>query len=205
MMRKIERERKGSFCPGQDLVIAGYAGCAGARLVALKKEDELLSRFSKEFVRGMKEPDTWEIGEASHPWADYGAAEWEEAGEGGIYTALWVLSGAYGTGFELDLYRVPVKQAALEVCEQYDLNPYRLYSQNCMVFSAENGEHLAEVLRGHGIRASVAGRVKKGVGREVYYGEVRGFMERPREDELTRVLGPEWKRMLKDPEGGYDR
>ncbi len=188
MMRRVERESRGALRPGQDLVIAGYAGGEGARQAALAKEDQLFSRFSEAYVRQMQKPDPYEIHDSSHPWAELGASEWEEAGEGGIYTALWTISGAYMLGFEIDLYRVPVRQDAIEVCEQFDLNPYRLYSKNCMVLAADHGGRLAERLHRQGIPASVIGQVQEGVSRQVCYGQVRGFMERPRQDEIYKVL-----------------
>ena len=40
-----------------------------------------------------------------------------------------------------------------------------------------------------GIPAAVIGTVSEGIGREICYGPVRGFLERPREDELYRI----WK------------
>ena len=46
MMRKIERENTGLLHPGQDLVVAGYAGLAGTlKLVETKKEETLEIRF----------------------------------------------------------------------------------------------------------------------------------------------------------------
>ena len=40
-MRRIERESRGEMRPGQDLVVAGYAGLAGTRKIIEKKEEEL--------------------------------------------------------------------------------------------------------------------------------------------------------------------
>ncbi len=120
-------------------------------------------------------------------WEALGATEWEEAGEGGIYTALWNLSGAYGTGFSVDLRKVPVKQGTIEVCERFGLNPYRLLSDGCVVLVSDNGGGLVRCLEAEGTAAAVVGEVRAGIAREITYGDVRGFMERPREDELRRL------------------
>ena len=186
-MRLIEREPKGSLRPGQDLVMAGYAGREGSRRIAEVKKDELQRWFSKEYVELMGQGSTINIDNSSLPWQEYGATEWECAGEGGIFTALWNLSGAYRRGFQVDLYRIPVRQDTIEVCERYELNPYRLYSKNCVIAAADNGYHLAERLIREGIPAAVIGVVSRGIGREIHYGQVRGFLERPREDELVSV------------------
>lgn len=188
-MRKIDRERKGNLREGQDLVIAGYAGLEGSRRIAKERESELLTWFCPEYVERMKQGLSVAIEEDSIPWREYQASEWEPVGEGGIFTALWNLSGAYQKGFEVDLHRILVRQETIEVCERYGLNPYRLYSKNCMLVAAEHGFHLAERLSEAGIPAAVIGRVTPGIQREICYGEVRGFLERPREDEITKLAG----------------
>jgi len=187
MMRFIERESKGTLKPGQDLVMAGYAGREGSRRIAAAREKELLGWFSKDYVEQMQQEDEFQIDDTRVPWKAYGASEWETVGKGGIFTALWNLSGAYQTGFEVDLHKIPVRQETIEVCEQYDLNPYRLLSFNCVLAAADHGGRLAERLCQEGIPAAVIGRVKTGIKRVIYYGNVRGFLERPREDELCRA------------------
>ena len=187
-MRLIERESKGILKPGQDLVMAGYAGREGSRRIAIAREEELNSWFSRDYIEQMKQNDNFEIDDTVIPWQDYGASEWETVGEGGIFTALWNLSGAYQTGFEVDLYQIPVRQETIELCERYDLNPYRLLSSNCVLAAADHGGHLIEALSKKGIPAFVIGRVKQGIKREIYYGQVRGFLERPREDQIYRIL-----------------
>lgn len=190
-MRRIEREPRGIMTPGEDLVAAGFAGREGARQIARARERELLGWFSRDYVRQIQEEDSFTIDYQSVPWKEYGASEWEEAGEGGILTALWNLSGAYILGFEVDLHQIPVKQETIEVCERYDVNPYRLYSRNCVVAAAENGGRLVKRLHEAGIPASVIGVVRADIKREICYGQVRGFLERPREDELYRICGAE--------------
>ena len=178
--------------PGQDLVVAGYAGLAGSCRIAVERAGELGQWFPASYIDELQKSDSVmaRLCEMRVPtarqsyWAALGASEWEEAGEGGIYTALWNLSGAYMLGFTVDLRKIPVKQGTIEICERYGLNPYRLLSNGCMVLAADNGGRLADRLAAEGAAAAVIGYVCEGVTREVTYGEVRGFMERPREDEL---------------------
>lgn len=190
MMRLIEREPRGegSLHGGQDLVIAGYAGWEGSKRIAKEKEAELFAWFSREYVEKMQQETPVKIDHVSIPWQEYGAWEWEEVGEGGIFTALWNLSGAYRTGFEVNLHSILVRQETIEVCERYDLNPYRLYSGDCMLVAADNGLHLVQKLETMGAAAAVIGQVKPGIKREIFYGQVRGFLERPREDEIYKIV-----------------
>ena len=174
MTGTVQRELKGTMKPGQDLVIAGYAGREGGRRISIFREKELRSRFSRDYIELMQQSDETPIDGSCIPWRVYGATEWEEVSEGGIFTALWNLSGAYRVGFIVDLYRIPVRQETIEVCEQYDVNPYRW--------------RLCERLAESGVKAAVIGRVNPGIKREVCYGRVRGFMERPREDEIRKII-----------------
>lgn len=188
-MRRIERESRGFVRPGQDLVAAGCAGLEGTRRIAIAGHAGLSRWFSAGFIEDMKREQEPVIGSGSHDWAAMGATEWEEAGEGGIYTALWNISGAYMLGFAIDLTLIPIKQATIEICERLDLNPYRLFS-NCMILVTDHGERMVRALKNNGIPAGVIGEVHSGISREVVYGQVRGFMERPREDELYRIIIP---------------
>lgn len=215
-MKRIERESLGFIKPGQDLVVAGYAGLAGTALIVQEKKEELYQWFSRDYVNQMLELsflkqemkllvneqgdlDFWKNMEntecefsrlAANPdfWPPLGVTECESSGEGGILKTLWDLSGAYMTGIRFSLHRIPVKQETIEICERYGLNPYRLFSSGCLLFAAGNGADLVEALDGRGIFASVVGKVTTGIKRVVEYGEVSGFLERPVTDEIYKVL-----------------
>ena len=187
MMRKIERENTGLLHAGQDLVVAGYAGLAGTVKLAEAAKEELSRWFSDEYME--------EIADAAplcpvspEFWRSCGAAEWEPAGEGGILTAIWNLTGAYETGVEFYLRQIPIRQETVEVCERLELNPYRLYSQGCVLLTADNGGQLVRALAAKNIPAQVMGRVNKGIAREMIVQEGRGFLERPQPDEITKVI-----------------
>lgn len=187
MMRKIERENTGLLQAGQDLVVAGYAGLAGTVKLAEAAKEELSRWFSDEYME--------EIADAAplcpvspEFWRSCGAAEWEPAGEGGILTAIWNLTGAYETGVEFYLRQIPMRQETVEVCERLELNPYRLYSRGCVLLTADNGVQLVRILAEKHIPAQVIGRVNKGIAREMIVQEGRGFLERPQPDEITKVI-----------------
>ena len=188
MMRKIERENTGLLHAGQDLVVAGYAGLAGTVKLAEAKEEELSRWFSKEYMEEIAGCSRYLLREEKGFWSDCGAAEWEPAGEGGILTAIWNLTGAYETGVEFYLRQIPIRQETVEVCERLELNPYRLYSRGCVLLTADNGGQLVRILAENHIPARVIGRVNKGIAREMIVQEGRGFLERPQPDEITKVI-----------------
>lgn len=187
MKGRVTRERLGTVKPGQDLVVAGYIARKGAKLTAEIKRQELSLWFSRDYLEKIISYEELELSGNLELWKEFGATECEPVAEGGIWTALWNLSGAYDVGIEFTLQQVPVKQETIEVCERYDLNPFRLLSDNCVVLTADNGHRMAEVLAAKGVPAAVIGHINPGCKREVYNGEVRGFMERPGKDEIYKI------------------
>lgn len=187
-MRRIERENTGKLRPGQDLVIAGYAGLAGTVEIAKKNKEELCQWFSKDYVNGIMEMDFMVLPGDLEPWKKFGATEWEPSGKGGILKALWDLSGAYMTGIRFSLRKIPIKQETIEICERYDLNPYRLFSTGCLIFTADNGGDLVNAFGKQGMEAAVIGKVTDGIKRIIDHGETIGFLDRPTEDEIYKIL-----------------
>lgn len=188
-MRKIERENSGRMKAGQDLVVAGYAGMAGTLEILKARRQELLRWFSAEYLDMTETEEVPEERNHLSFWEPFGATECEPAGEGGILTAIWNLSGAYETGVEFLLREIPIRQVTIEICERYELNPYRLYSNGCYLLAAENGGQLVRHLAKQQISAAVIGKVNRGIAREMITDGGSGFLERPQKDELTKVSG----------------
>ena len=120
--------------------------------------------------------------------ASAGATAWEYIEEGGILAALWNLSGAYGQGITFSLLKFPVRQEIIEVCELLDLNPYRLWSGECVLMAADHGEDLVANLAADGIRAKVIGKVEKGIARKMTGVGGTGYLERPQPDEIYKLV-----------------
>ncbi len=192
MIRPTNREKLGQMEAGQDLVAAGYIGEIGAAAIARFRREELLQWFSEEYYKKFDiKTDThqqlsWEMAKS------LGATEFEMMGEGGIFTALWTLSATYHKGIVIDLRAIPVRQSTIELCERYELTPYRLWSGNCAVMVSNNGWHLAKRLQELGIEAAVIGQAAAGAAKEIRYGGETGCMERPRADEIYRII-PDFK------------
>lgn len=189
MMRKIEREPNGlgKFVPGQDLVVAGAIAKKGARAAVEKNRELLETRFSGLFMRNLEAALNEKLNLTPERMASAGATEWENIEEGGILAALWNLSGAYGRGITFSLLNFPVRQEIIEVCELLDLNPYRLWSGECILMAADHGEDLVADLAVDGIRAKVIGKVEKGIARKMTGVGGTGYLERPQPDEIYKL------------------
>lgn len=187
----LEDERKGLMKPGQDLVVAGLIGRPGTRALAKGCREELSRWFSQSYIKGITESRETEVSRHLNDFRELGAAAFEPAGQGGILKAIWDLTGACGVGAVFWLRRIPVGQDTIEVCERCGANPYRLWCGSCLVMAAENGGRIVETCESLGIPAAVIGQVTGGIAREMRHGEETGYLERPREDELIRILGQE--------------
>lgn len=188
MTRKVERENTGTMRPGQDLVVAGFAGLAGTVILTREKRASLERWFSGEYLDMIMSHESMAHSRNLEYWKPFGVTESEPTGEGGILTALWNLSGAFETGIVFSLRQIPVKQETIEVCERLELNPYRLYSKGCCLLVADNGGHTVEALAQEGIFAQVIGRVNCGIAREILSAEGHGYLERPQPDEMKKVV-----------------
>lgn len=179
---------------GQDLVAAGFAGLSGTRMILNSRNQDLRHRFSEEYLEtlAMCGGECGRIRKEEFRtlkyWKSFGAAEFEPAGEGGILTALWNLSGAYRLGVEFSLKKIPIMQGTIEICEFFGLNPYRLHSDGCWVLVSENGGRTVARLEEKGIRGAVIGSVTGGIARVITDVGERSFLNRPQPDELEKVM-----------------
>ena len=197
MMRRIERENTGNLRAGQDLVVAGNPGLAGAAVIAERFHSHLKTWFSGEYLEELEAAGQKAEGALEPVLAELASeiTEAEPIGEGCVLKAIWNLTGA-----RFALRQIPVTQATVEICERFELNPYRLYSSSCALLASENGGRLAEKLKARGIEAAVIGAVRKGIAREMIVQEGQGFLERPQPDELLKAVPDYPVRKEADPE-----
>lgn len=191
-MAESQREnQEGRMEPGEDLVVIGSIGQTGTRILAEAGRKKLSQWFSESYLQEVMEYQENDVQKVFSSLPGWGVTALEPAGEGGIFKAVWDLSGRYRTGVVFRLCRIPILQGTIEICERWGCNPYRLYCGNCLVAAAYNGGQAAERCNEAGITAAVIGQVMPGIAREILHGEETGYLERPTEDELYRVLGRE--------------
>lgn len=77
--------------------------------------------------------------------------------EGGVFHALWTLAEQAGTGLEVSLKKIPIRQETVEICNELDVNPYELSGNGSLLFVTDQGEMLAEQLQQQKIPAAVIG------------------------------------------------
>jgi hydrogenase maturation factor len=179
----------GNAKPDQDIVMTKYAAMEGTALISKKKEDELKERYSSDFIQSAKKLiDDISIVKEAKIARTFGASAMHDVRKGGIYGALWELTSAAEIGMEVCLEEVPVRQETVEVCEFYDLNPYKLISGGSLLIVTKNGHELVRKLKGVGIPAAVIGKTTKEQSKKIVREGEAGFLEPPKSDEIYQCI-----------------
>ena len=174
--------------PGDDIVITKWIGLEGTSILAKEHEERLLTRLPRTLVDEAKAFDRYlsvvpEAGIASA----CGIHAMHDVTEGGIFGALWELAEASGTGLDIDLKRIPIRQETIEICEFFGLNPYGLIASGSMLIATVDGTTLVQRLGEAGIEAAVVGKAVKGNDRIIRNGDEVRYLTPPETDEIYRV------------------
>ncbi len=100
----------------------------------------------------------------------------KEAGEKGVYGALWEMGEELKTGFFVGMKDIPIKQETIEIADLLDLDPYRMDSGGTFLFLTDRGYELVHRLKEEGINASQIGSITEDNDRVILNGERRRFL-----------------------------
>ncbi len=187
-MPKEHMIKTAGVLPGQEIVMTKWAGLEGTAIIAKRKEKELLSKYTEDFIDGAKSfIEHISVVEEAKIARKQGVTSMHDVTEGGLFGALWELGEASGVGIEVDIKKITLKQETVELCEFYDLNPYQLISSGVMLMVTDKANALVDELKKNGIPASVIGRITEGNDRVVMNEEEKRFLVPPKSDELYKV------------------
>lgn len=194
-LQALKAQITGEVKSGDELVVAGAAALGGTTLLVREKYEFLRSFFSEGFLFQSLNLES-DYGVGANPWESpawkiaekAGANAFYAMGEGGFLSALWKMAEAGQVGLTANLRAVPVRQETIEVCELFNLNPYRLFSRGALLIGVPGGEALVQEYRCQGIMAAVIGQTNSGNDRLLYSGENARYLERPGEDEIKGVV-----------------
>lgn len=189
---KVKKDRMLPTCgakPEQDIVVTKWIALEGTAILAGEKEEELRKTFPQYLIDEAKEYSRYLpiIKEASIAVRS-GVSAMHDITEGGIFGALWEMAESAGVGLDIDLKKIPIKQATVEICNYFDINPYETMSSGSLMLATDNGHDLVRALEEAGIHAAVIGKVTAGNDRTVKSGGETRFLEPPKTDELYKAL-----------------
>lgn len=165
------------------LVMTKWCGLSGTVCLAQDYREELCKRFTSNFLEEAEQFSQYAfVIEEAGIAREMGAAAMHDVNEGGIFAALWELASREDIGFKADLKKMLIRQETIEVCEYFDINPYRLKGCGSLLVVIENGNAYVERLKQLGIEAAVIGRVVKGNDRLICNEEEEQYLEPPKGD-----------------------
>ncbi len=182
---------------GDALIMAGHTGMAGAAVLAEVYEERLKEHFPWTLAdEAQRFSADLLITEAARIALEDGATAMHDISQGGVFGALWELGEQTDMGFRVDLKKIPVRQETVEICEQFELNPYQLYGQGGLFITAPRAERIVSRLRERGIMAAVVGYMTEQPARVLVNGEEERFLDKPAQDMLRKMEKEEAKRRI---------
>lgn len=119
--------------------------------------------------------------------AGHGASALYGLGRGGVLAGLWKMAEAAQVGLEIDMRAIPVRQETIEICERFELDPYKLLSDGAILIGTLDAAELLHFCREQEIPAVVIGRAVKGNDRLLSSGGLTRFLDRPAPDEIVKL------------------
>ena len=187
-VRKTDMVHSGKVRPGMDIIATKWIGLEGTAILACEKEAELRSRYAQPFLDNAKVfRQMMSILPEAAVAVKSGASAMHDVSEGGIFGALWELAESAGVGLEIDLKKIPIRQETVEICEFFDINPYKLLSGGCLLIATEDGNGLVMELEKADIPAVIIGKATDSNDRVLMNEDERRFLETTQTDELYSV------------------
>ena len=177
-----------SVRPGMDIVATKWIGLEGTAILAKEKEKELRSRYAQPFIDKAKTfSQMMSIIPEAAVAVKSGAGAMHDVSEGGVFGALWELAESAGVGLEINLKKIPIRQETVEICEYFDINPYKMLSGGSLLIAAQDGNRLVMELEKSGIPAVVIGKATDSNDRVLLNEDERRFLETTQTDELYKM------------------
>ena len=175
---------------GQDIVMTKHIGMSGIRTVISHKRDEILNVLPEHVInKAFAADEELIIAKEAQIFIKQNIdGAMHDASEGGIFAALWDMAEYSGTGLDIDLRHISVKQEIIEICELFNINPYILDSMGCLLMTCENGCDIVNIMNQNGIEAAVIGKITDGNNRIIHNTEEDRYLGLPEQDEIYRFI-----------------
>ncbi|MDO4960762.1 MAG: hypothetical protein Q4E57_02750 [Eubacteriales bacterium] len=175
-----------------DIVVTGLAGLEGSTIIYNNKEcrEKLLKKYSKSFFGVFEKAmeDTDKAAELDVLFDSYLADGMAADGaEGGVLAALWRVLKANRLGGTYSQRNIPLLQQTVELCEMFELNPYRLHSPGCRVWLSGDPGRIIEAASACKMPYSIIGFTSRTVAVKRTDTEGESSLRRPEKDELGKI------------------
>jgi hydrogenase maturation factor len=174
---------------GMDIVMTKWAGIEGTSIIAHEGQEQLTSYYKSALVEDAKSLKQYlSVVKDSEIAMKYQVYAMHDVTEGGIYGALWEIGAKANLGMLVDQSKIPVLQETIEICEFFDLNPYKLIGSGSLLIVTDQSSEMIKDLEEHNIKATVIGQLTKGSHRQIKFEDVMQSIEPAKTDELYKAL-----------------
>lgn len=182
----------GEIKPGDKIYITKWIGLEGGYQLYRMKKEELEKRFPGSFFDLFDRiPMMYDITEEAEIACQNGVTYLHNLSNGGVMNALWELSVKGKCGIKVDFKKIPVRQEIIEVCEYFDLNPYRMLSGGSLLMTAPAEYDIVNVLNEHDIPTALIGEVTDDNDKIIMNEDEVRYLDTPGRDELWKIIDGE--------------
>lgn len=170
-----------SILPGDDIVMTKSIGLEGSYLLAKKQYDFFATRFSKNYIeKALDFIDEISVRDEAIISICDNTVCMHDVSENGIFGALWEIGEGAGCGVSVDIKAINVHQETIELCEYFDINPYKIPSSGALLIISKDGKELVTKLKEAGIDAAVIGKVTDSNDKVIINEDETRYLEPPK-------------------------
>lgn len=179
---KVEKELSiKNIAEGDDIVLSKAVGLEGSYLLAAKQMEFFKTRFANSYIdKALEYINDISIFNEAAVAIKHGVTAMHDLSENGIFGALWEIGEVADCGLAVDIKKINIHQETIELCEYFDINPYKIPSSGALIMITKDGKGLVEELRRNGIESSVIGQITTGNGRVIINEDETRYLEPPR-------------------------
>ncbi|MGL4773196.1 MAG: AIR synthase family protein [Clostridium sp.] len=172
---------------GDDIIVTKFLGIEGTSILINDHEGRLKKILSEEEIKDGKELINYiSVVKEGRIASEFGVNSMHDITEGGVLGALFELSSASNTGFEIEYDSLPILNITKKVCNEFKIDPLGLISSGSMLITTKNGEKLVERLNLQGINSKVIGKITSN-DKVIIKNDERQMVQEPKRDELFNI------------------
>ena len=190
---KSGSQQADQLVPGDYIMITKSAGLEGSGIIACDFEEELKKVLTDaEIAEAKSLLDHVSVVTEGVAAGKVGTHGMHDVTEGGVLGAVWELCQIAGTGAEVWVDEIPVKEVTKKICSHFDIDYLRLISSGCMVIMVppEKKEAMEKAMETVGVELSCIGVITEAdKGIIMKQGTEVKPVAPPASDELYKVVG----------------
>ncbi len=171
---------------GQEVIMTKWAGLEGTSIIAADCREKVLSLGDATLQKALSLSKFLSVIPEANIAKKYGATAMHDITEGGVLGACYELAEASSVGINIYLDKVSILAETKDICELFDVNPYKLISSGCLLITSHNSSLIVSALKEAGIESSVIGEITESE-KKYFIGEDAYILGEPSSDEIYKV------------------